>query len=387
MEKTFYNKKEDKYINSESLLKPKKIRNPGIDFGRILAMFSIITHHILLHGKAIIKYRQFKELNKLNTSIFWHVSTYIFISGYIGYKSTRYSNLFYLWICTLFYSIGISQFFTIFKPHIFNKKIELIDFFPVLTSNYWYFTRYFGMYLFLPIINKGIENLNQSQFRVMIIILIIVYIILKDSIVPKLNPFCMNGGYSVIWFLLFYSTGAYFGKFEKNRNLLKKSVNNIKYILIFFFSTNLCFILQKYKINDNNHEFKDKIIKFLKSIFIMRINAFPMILQSISVILLVTNINYNKFIANIITFIGPLTFGIYLIHENKIIRGKIMKNILNKYSTNIPFYMVISIIFKLSLEIFIGCAIIDYFRNILFQILQIRRICIFTEKLVFAIIG
>lgn len=107
IEKTFCNKKEDKYINIESLQKPKKIRNPGIDFGRILAMFSIITHHILTHGKAIIKYRHFKELNKLNTSIFWHVSTYIFISGYIGYKSTKYSNLFYFWFCTVFYSIII----------------------------------------------------------------------------------------------------------------------------------------------------------------------------------------------------------------------------------------------------------------------------------------
>ena len=88
-----------------------KIRNPGIDLGRILAMLGIIIHHILLFGNALNKYGKYKALEKINIAVFWHVSTYIFISGYVGYKFAKYSNLLYLWFWVLFYSLGIKIFF------------------------------------------------------------------------------------------------------------------------------------------------------------------------------------------------------------------------------------------------------------------------------------
>ena len=334
-----------------------------------------------------MKYRQYKDLEKLNTAVFWHVSTYIFISGYVGYKSTKYSNLLYLWLCTLFYSIGIIKYLTLYKPNIYKKEIELMDFFPVFTYQYWYFTAYFGMYLFLPVINKGIEHINKSQLKVMIIMLISVYVIFKDYMFPKNDVFLMKGGYSVIWFLIFYSTGAYFGKFKKDRGLLKKIIYNIIYILIFYYSTTLCFNLPNYPVNNNNPNFKDKFIIFLRYLFITRISALPMILQSISLMLFITNVSYNEILAKIITFIGPLTFGVYLIHDNLKIRAKIMRDILNEYPSNLPFYKVIEALFTVSLKIFVKCIIIDYLRNILFRICQIRRICILIEKLLFLILG
>ena len=374
-------------IESKSNLQPVKIRNPGVDLGRILAMLGIVVHHVLLFGRGFNKYRQYPDLNKLNTAVFWHVSTYIFISGYVGYKSTKYSNLLYLWLCKLFYSIGIVKYLTLYKPYIYKREIGLMDFFPVFTNQYWYFTTYFGMYLFLPVVNKGLENINKSQLKIMIIILISVYIIFKDYMFPKNDVFIMNRGYSVIWFLIFYSTGAYFGKFKKDRGLLKKIIYNIIYILIFYYSTILCFNLPNYPVNKENPSFRDKFIIFLRSLFITRISAIPMILQSITLMLFITNISYNKILAKIITFIGPLTFGVYLIHDNLQIRYKFMINILNDYPRNLPFYKVIEVVFKVSLQIFVKCIIIDYLRNILFRICQIRRICILIEKLIFLIFG
>ena len=381
--------KQDNKINnkSQSLPKPIKIRNPGVDLGRILAMLGIIIHHIIYHGKAMNKYPKYKVIDNINSGVFWHVSTYIFISGYVGYKTTKYSNLLYLWLCTLFYSLGIIKYLTIYKPHLYKKKIELMDFFPVLTNQYWYFTAHFGMYLFLPLYNKGLEHINKSQLKVMIISLIGVYIVLKDYMIPNSDIFKMNGGYSSIWFLIFYSTGAYFGKFKKERNIIQKIIYNIIYILIFYFSAKLCFDLPSYQINERNPKFKDKFIIFLKRLFITRISAVPMILESIAIMLFITNITYNKYIAKIISFIGPLTFGIYLIHDNIIIRKKIMRNILNDCPKQLPCDKIIKIILKKALKIFAKCAIIEYLRNILFRICQIRRICILIEKFIFIILG
>ena len=375
-------------IKTEFLLKPNRIRNPGIDLGRILAMLAIIIQHIFTHGKGRQKYGHYKKANFLFNSLYLNISTFIFISGYVGYKTTKYSNLLYLWLCTLFYSIGIIKYYSIYKPHIYKKQIELMDFFPVLTYKYWYFTTYFGMYLFLPVCNIGIENMNKSQMKIMIITLIGVYIVLKDYMIPNFDVFQMNGGYSVIWFLIFYSTGAYFGKFKENRGLIKKIVYNIIYIIIFYYTiTYSCIELPKIPIKTNNPTYKDKLFNFLKYVLVPRINSLAIILETISLILFLTNINYNKYIAKIITFIGPLTFGVYLIHEHDIIRSNIIYHILNDCSSSLPENTAIKIILIKALKIFGICAIIDYLRNILFQICQIRKICILIEKLIFKILG
>ena len=43
-------------------------------------------------------------------------------------------------------------------------------------------------------------------------------------------------------------------------------------------------------------------------------------------------IKYNKYLAKIISFIGPLTFGVYLIHEHTLIRAHIIRNLFAKDS-------------------------------------------------------
>ena len=375
--------------NNVSIPKPIKLRNPGIDLGRILSMYAIIVHHILHHGKAMDKYYQYKELRNLNLATYWHINNFIFISGYIGYKTTKYSNLFYYWLCIVFYTISIKKYFSKFKPHLFNRQIEFNDFFPVINYHYWYFTSYFGMYLFLPVINTGLESINKSKLKIAVLSFIFVFIVMKDYINPSFDPFQLNKGYSVLWLLIFYITGAYFGKFNKNNNVIKKEIKIIIYILIFYYSTYLCIKLPNYPINyySNKQRIKNKIKIFLNSIFIMRVNSFAMILQSLSIMLFLTIINYNKYIAKIITFIGPLTFGIFLIHENNMIRKIMISNIFENYSSQLPLNTIIKIILLRALKIFGICLIIDYLRNILFRILQIRKILMIIEKLLFKLFG
>ena len=74
-------------------------------------------------------------------------------------------------------------------------------------------------------INKGIANLIKSELKIIVISLIMVYVVLKDMINPKVDIYVMNYGYSVIWFLIYYLTWAYFGKFQKEYNGIKKIIN------------------------------------------------------------------------------------------------------------------------------------------------------------------
>lgn len=355
------------HIKINSIKNTVKKRNPGVDLVRILGMWAIIIHHILVHGLVIKKYN-YKILIIMNICSFWHVNSYTLISGIIGYKTNKYSNLMYLWLCVIVYQVGIHSIFIIKKNKLKINSSFYKSCFPIIYSKYWYFTQYFGMYLFLPVINRGISYLTQIEHKILLFSLYGIYIIWNDANVEG-NIFGLNSGYSVIWFIISYITGAFIGKYKYNYIEKKKFITFPILVMIFIFSTFICYILQYYK------------IPILKNIFTMRINSFPMILQSISIILLVININYNKYIGRIICFFGPLTFGIYLIHEHELIKGTFIRNIFSKESNQLKKYLVVKLVFLRSIYIFFICSFIDYIRYIIFQyLLRIKKFCILIEK-------
>ena len=98
--------------------------------------------------------------------------------------------------------------------------------------------------------------------KISLITLICIFIVLKDYLIPDLDTFRMHRGYSIVWYLIFYATGAYFGKYKEDRTLFKNIIYNIIYKIIFYYSTKLCFIIPT--INSGNQKFKKKIYKFFK---------------------------------------------------------------------------------------------------------------------------
>jgi len=352
-----------------------KKRNPYIDCVRIVGMYAIIIHHILFHGEVMRKYKKYRELRLMNTFSFWHVSSFALISGIVGYKSNKYSNLLFLWLCALFYSIYIHLSYKIFKPISVNKISIFSHCFPVVFHKYWYFTQYFGMYLFLPFINNGITTISQGDLKIVILSLLGIFIFWKDFM-TNADSFRMANGYSVFWLLVFYIVGTYFGKYKININGKLKLIFYLICIVVFFGSTLLCFYLPFYK----GKYSKLIIIIKTRQVFCQRINSLTMILQTISLTLFFSQIKYNKYIGKIITFFGPLTFGVYLIHENEHVRRNIIKKLFAKDSVDLSLKTVIFLVIYRAFLIFIICSIIDYFRHIIFMFFKVRKICIYLEK-------
>ena len=129
---------------------PYKRRDPYIDCIRILGMYAIIIHHCLLHGKILQKYGRYKQLSLMNTFCHWHVSSFALVSGIVGYKTSKYSNLLFIWLCTLFYSITIYYALKKYKPFFIGVRKVYDQCYPIIFYKYWYVTSYFGMYFFFP---------------------------------------------------------------------------------------------------------------------------------------------------------------------------------------------------------------------------------------------
>jgi hypothetical protein len=105
-------KKNDIYEENKNLIGKKEIikkRNVGVDLIRIVSMFGILFGHAVSIGNAFYKYNRYKsKIFNIFAYINWHNNSFSLISGIVSSKSTKYSNLLYLWLCVVFYSVGIS---------------------------------------------------------------------------------------------------------------------------------------------------------------------------------------------------------------------------------------------------------------------------------------
>lgn len=360
-------------------IKSKKARNPNIDFIRIAGMFSIIISHILTHGQALKKYTQFNELQLLLILGMWHVSSFGVVSGLIGSKSHKYSNLLYLWDIAVFYSIIFYLKHNKYFPNnLLLNDILLSNIFPVIHRGYWYFTAYFGIFPFLPFINSGISVLSQIEVKKSIYFMMGIFIIwsfyYKDS-------FNLNGGHSSFCLLIFYIFGAYIDKYiyyRKNSKFIRILICVIC-LFIYIFLSLICY---KFHIQSLSSKSNSKI----KNIFAVEVNSFPIVFQTFSITIFIAQIKFNKYLTQIITFLGPLTFDVYLIHENSYVRNNYMRNILQQYSQQISLINILLIIFQKAIFIFVVCILIAYFRSLIFQFLKIKNICNYFEKIATRII-
>jgi surface polysaccharide O-acyltransferase-like enzyme len=364
-----YLRKDDK--NNYQTIK----RNYGIDLLRIFSMINIINLHLNLNsGQLSLKSTSSKFYNiwRLEVFSYWAVDCFGLISGIVGYKRYKFSNLIYLWIQVCFYSTSISLI--LFIRNQINIKELFLSLFPILIKRHWYVNAYFSMYLLLPFVNYGINSLNRNLYRNIIIFFIFFFSIYNiiAVIFGNNNYHFLFNGYSSMWLTILYIIGAFFGKYI----IIDKStigvIHFIVHILIYIFCSFL------------SSEIKFKLIKIKSKIpdtIIINYLSPTILLQSISLIMGFSRINIkNKYIIKIILFLTPLNFSVMLIH-GRLFRTKIriiksLFKLINEFKSNKIFFKV----YGLSIIIYFFCIFLDYFRLIIFTFLKIREFCLLLEK-------
>lgn len=374
------NKQFETFNNGKFLLNndnPKKMRNYGIDLARIISMFYIVSSHIIYQGGPLfhVKKLSFEHKGHLLLKIIYSSGVNIFgmISGFVGLYSHKYSNLFYHLITTIFYNFLIAKLFKKFSPNLINNIILYLN--PIFNSNYWYINEYFKMFFFIKLINRGVISMNFQSMNNFVIILYFIFSII--GIIKNFNKnllfrdiFSLKLGFSYNWLLILYCYGSYLGKFKK----INKFNCNYKYLFIYAF----CIII-KYIINVNTIN-----IKKIGKIFDIIDYTTPFeVLMSISLIMILSNINFkNNLNIKFISFFGPLTFGIYLIHGHFLVMRFLIKNNflwILKYKN---FFIIILLEILCSFGIFLFCSLIDFIREKIFKLIKLKKLCILIENFI-----
>ena len=338
-------------------------RQSNYELLRIIAMMMVVGLHYFnagmggAIGNVSIGTTNY-YLTYLFESIFMvGVNVFVLISGYFMIKKDTINirKCVDLLILLAFYGICfyiIRIFIGIDKFSIKNLiKVSL----PILTGSRWFVKTYIILVILSPFLNKSLRNLNENQYKALIIILLVLF-----SIWPSFIPYppVSDGGYGIINFVVLYSIGGYIKLYHN-----KKS-KNIYYILIFIIMALTTFL---FSIKYNQTSWKYDFISVM--------------IGGIMLFMIFKNIELNS---KVINFFARYAFGVYIIHGDYQVTEFIYKGILKCnlfYNSN--FYIIH--IFISILCIYIVCSIIDYFREVIFKYtinLMLNKIKIFNKKII-----
>lgn len=353
----------------------KKQRNYGIDLLRIVSMLLIPILHILGHGGLL----NAVQIGTVNYKIIWFmeiaaycgVNCYALISGYVGYSSKyKYANIIMLYLQVVFYSATIFFFFYIFKPEILAKQDFISMLLPVSAKQYWFFTAYFCLSLFIPFLNMVLDNLDRVTGEKLFITIIILFTVLPT--IFHYDIFYIGDGYSAMWLALLYLIGGCINKFD-----IGKHGKTMKYLLGYFICITVTWIFKIWKIQ----VFTEGLFAISsEGEFFVSYTSPTILFAGIMLLIGFRNLNLKDTTKKIIGFFAPLTFGVYLVHENPIIRRWIIVEKFRGYADYNPFVLV-GVVLGTSISIWFICSLIDKIRLCLFKVMRVHIACSYIERL------
>lgn len=346
-------------------------RNYGIDALRIVAMIMIPILHIIGHGGILSTVTSFS----INYDVVWlikaaaccAVNCYGLISGYVGYgRKFRYSNIIYLCCQVAFYTLIITGIFAVFVPGSVGIKTIIRAVFPFASGPYWYFNSYFCMFFFIPFFNMLLEKTEKLWLDRLIFTILLIF-----SVIPTLVQTDMTKadyGFSPIWLALLYMTGGYIKKYNI-ADKLKQWQKILGYFCCVFAGWLIEFGITYFMGASDNRS------------YFLEYTSPAVLMSAVFLLLFFAKLKVNGFWIKFIGFFAPLSFSVYLIHDELLIREQFITNSFIGYATMNPVLMFLSII-STALAIWLVCSLIDKIRLTIFNALKIKKLCVWTERFI-----
>lgn len=344
----------------------KRERNYGIDALRILAMFMVVLLHVLGKGGALASLEMFSFGYEiawlLEIMAYCAVNCYALVSGYVMYGSgPKYSSLALLWLQVAFYTVLITCIYAVAHPETITEFSFRNAFFPVSTRQYWYFSAYFALFFFIPLINTAMEQMSKTQLTTLVVAIIALFSLSVTFF--NTDSFGLETGYTVIWMISLYIIGAYMRKYSVNEKL-----SGVKATAGYFVCVAVMFL---YKfIFDKGHLTEYRLIEYVSP---------TVLFAAIFLFIAFSKMKTGKFSSKLIATLAPLSFGVYLIHSQKLIWNNwFLKRftVIGEYTPIlIPVAVILSAVF-----VFASGMFIEWLRQRLFELLRVKKAVLAVEN-------
>ncbi|MBQ3497900.1 MAG: acyltransferase [Clostridia bacterium] len=328
----------------------KNNRNSSIELLRIIAMFMIVISHYFFHGGVDIDsvslgfnrvLIQWGGLGNLGVVIFVAITGYFMCTGTLKAKSlfrTAFSSWFYSYVILAVIIIVYGV------PEIKSFIRALL---PITLGEHWFVTVYIALMLFSPFINKLISVITRRQFAVLSCTMLILW-----AVVPTFTKMSFYSR-EFTQCLMFYLLGAYLRMYPDN--FLSRKHNAVLVTVLSFalmmLSAVVCDILSQ-----NFGIFSGGSYWYAR-------NSVFVIAAALSLLVIFTKLNIKSKAVNTI---ASCTFGVYLIHDNQLLRTILWQDVLHTTDyADSPFMIVHMLV--CSLIVFALCAVVEFLRKTLIE--------------------
>lgn len=321
----------------------KKKRNSSIEVLRILSMIMIIISHYCYHGVINVSTLPY-SINKIILQLGYlgnlGVNIFFLISSYFMYDSKFNIKKFLTLVFEIFsYSMLIYLMFIFIGLHEFNITSFIQSAFPIIFKKYWFATVYMIIYLISPFLNIMIKNLSKKQHLQIILITLFIW----SGLYTFMNINLYNNYFTDVFLLYFIST--YMKKYSEEIKKYNKHINIFSVVCaVILFLITIIF------------SYSDTLSVYVHHFYAR--NSIFIILIAVGLF----NCFLNKeFYLKIINLISTCIFGVYLLHDNNLIRP-ILWNFINNQKYQNSSLLFIHLIVS-SLLIFITCVLIEFLRK------------------------
>jgi len=340
-------------------------RNYGIDGLRIVAMFMIVLLHTLGHGgilgRVVPMSAQWLVAWFLEIFAYGAVNCYALISGYVGYQVPfRLSRLFRLWGQVAFYTITITGIFYFFVPNSVGVKTWINSVFPVIRGHYWYISAYFGIFFFMPLMNKLLEVWSYREFKYFFGSVLVAYVILPTLLLRDTLEF--KGGYSAFWLLVLYIVGGGLAKFNVVDRISGKFAIWGFWLMTFMTWLSMVVIYHGSMLILGNPKGIGLLISYTSpTVFVGSI---------LLTLYFARKMFDSTVLRKLIGLFAPATLGVYLIHEHSLVRNYFVNGFAVSFAEHSCLLMMGEVLGS-ALLIYVGCSLIEILRIKLFEVFRV----------------
>lgn len=289
--------------NTQSYATAKKHRSSSIELLRIVAMLLVLLGHyvpVRMQPTTATAFDQpFSTLLELelNSISFVCVNVFVLISGYFSIRPKR-SSLFRFLIQICFWAYFTTLIGWLIWPDTLNIPNGVLSFVVVLRQ--WFVFSYLGLYMFAPILNSYIDNVNSNK------LLKFVGIYYAFSIF--FGYFCYGfwgtpkdflEGMSILSLIGLYFVGAYLRKEENSVKhiLCQKSLTYLViYIALTVIQTLFAFFLLRFGVKSSPYGYLNPVI----------------LLESVCLFLFFAKLHMRQ--VKWINYLASSSFAVYLLH-------------------------------------------------------------------------
>lgn len=341
-------------------MKPSE-RNLGVDLFRVICMLSLVVQHVLGHGWVMNSLNpeswKYALCESMRTMCLFGISGFALISGYVGIQARyRYSALALQWLRVWVYSVLFTAVGALAAPEMVGGAEVTRALFPVLKTQYWYFSAYVGCFLLAPFVRMAMLQMNRRQAGVCVGALVAVFGVFNA--LSNGDPLYTGGGKATLWLLVLYVVGAYIGRFG-----LLERVPTGGLLAMSVLAALLCAGI-------NPVAYRLLGVGALGNRFV-RVDSPTTTLLAVLMLLLFARVRVThgrKWVA----LLGETNFSVYLIHDHPIVR----RLVISTYAYHLAGLSTAAIlpgVVLASAAVYAVCTAIDVLRVRLFEALRLKQ--------------